>query len=420
MKKILWFSNCIQSSGSNKASGSWLFSMARLLLSTGKIHLVNITKRRSGASKDVKHNIIGDHFEEYILPNWETVKNGWPSDENCNKIKNLCATVAPDIVHVWGVENYFCTLVPTFNLPVPTLLEIQGLHAPCADVYYGDLSIRETLACFGLREILFPHKKSIYKDKSKMRRSGKTDEKAIKLYSHISIQSRWIRDRISLINNDAHIYETGMSIREEFWKADKWEYEGKDKDFYCSAAGPAPYKSIQTAIRSLKIVTKKYADTKLYIIGNFKDEKWLHQPGYLTFLKKLIKNLGLEKNVIFTGPLNALEIVETMHKCIGMIQTSYVESYSLAVAEAQAVGVPSIISYAGAMPELAENYKSGLFFSPGDSISCASKMIALIEDKTLAENISEGAYELAHNRNNNDFVVSRQMEIYETMTSYAQ
>lgn len=412
MKKILWFSNCIQSSGVNKASGSWLFSMARLLVSTGKIHLVNITRRRNGTAKDIEHNIIGDHFEEYILPNWETVKNGWPSDENCNKIKGLCTTIAPDIIHVWGVENYFCTLVPTFNLPVPTLLEIQGLHAPCADVYYGDLSIRETFACLGLREILFPHKKSIYKDKSKMRHSGKTDEKAIRLYCHISTQSRWIRDQISLINNDAHIYETGMSIREEFWKADKWEYEGKDKDFYCSAAGPAPYKSIQTAVRSLKIVTKKYPDTKLYIIGNFKDNDWMHQPGYLTFLKKLIKKLGLEKNVIFTGSLNAEGIIKVMHKCIGMIQTSYVESYSLAVAEAQVIGIPSIISYAGAMPELAVNYESGIFFTPGDYVSCASKMIELIENKELASRLSKKAYELAYKRNSDEIVLSRQLEIY--------
>lgn len=412
MKKILWFSNCIQSNGTNKASGSWLFSMARLLVSTDKIHLINVTKRRNGTSQDIEHNIIGEHFEEYILPNWESVKNGWPSNENCNKIKDLCATIAPDIIHVWGVENYFCTLIPTFELPVPTLLEIQGLHAPCADVYYGDLSIRETIACFGMREILFPHKKSIYKDKSKMRRSGKSDEKAIKLYKHISTQSKWIRDQISLINNDANIYETGMSIREEFWNADKWEYEGKDKDFYCSAAGPAPYKSIQTAIRALKIVTKKYPETKLYVIGNFKDKDWLHQPGYLTFLKKLIKDLRLENNVIFTGPLNATEIIGIMHKCIGMVQTSYVESYSLAVAEAQAVGVPSIISYAGAMPELAENYKSGIFFSPGDNISCASKMIELIEDCQMAKDISNNSYKLAKERNNDNIVLEKQIEIY--------
>ena len=412
MKKILWFSNCIQSYGSNKASGSWLFSMARLLVSTGKIHLVNITRRRSGNSEKIEHNIIDENFEEYILPNWKSVKNGWPSDENCNKIKELCVTIAPDIIHVWGVENYFCTLIPTFKTVAALLLEIQGLHAPCANVYYGDLSIRETIECFGMREILFPFKKSIYKDKSSMGRSGKTDEKAIRLYRHISTQSKWIRDQIKLINSEACIYETGMSIREEFWKAKKWEYDRKAKDFYCSAAGPAPYKSIQTAIRALDLVIRKYPDSKLYIIGNFNDSNWLHQPGYLTFIKKMIKKKELESNIIFTGSLNAEGIIKVMHKCLGMIQTSYVESYSLAVAEAQVIGIPSIISYAGAMPELAVNYESGIFFTPGDYVSCASKMIELIENKELASRLSKKAYELAYKRNNDEKVLSRQLEIY--------
>ncbi len=412
MKKILWFSNCIQSHGANKASGSWLFSMARLLVSTGGIHLINITKSRTGNTQDIEHNTINEHFEEYILPNWKSEKNGLPSDENCNRIKELCTSISPDIIHVWGVENYFSALIPTFNLTTPLLLEIQGLHTPCANVYYGDLSISETIECLGMREILFPFKKSIYKEKKNMAVLGKRDEKAIKLYKHISTQSKWIRDQIKLINNEAYIYETGMSIREEFWNAKKWEYNDNCKDFYCSAAGPTPYKSIQTAIKALSIVKRKYPETKLYIIGNFKDNNWLHQPGYLTFLKKMIKKLGLENNIIFTGPLNATEIIEIMHKCIGMVQTSYVESYSLAVAEAQTVGVPSIISYAGAMPELAKDYISGIFFSPGDRISCASKMIEFIDNKRLATKISENAIKLADERNNDKFVLEKQREIY--------
>ena len=127
----------------------------------------------------------------------------------------------------------------------------------------------------------------------------------------------------------------------------------------------------------------------------------------------MIKKLQLTKNIIFTGPQSADGIIETMHKCIGMVQTSYVESYSLAVAEAQAVGVPSIISYAGAMPELAENNISGMFFSPGDYVSCASKMIELIESKELAIKLSGNAYELAHERNNDSIVLSTQLKIYE-------
>ena len=269
----------------------------------------------------------------------------------------------------------------------------------------------DILKCFGLREILFPFKKSICQFKKDMANKGVIENDTIRKYIHISTQSVWIRERIRMINRKATVYETGMSIREEFWNAKKWEYPNST-NFYCSAAGPAPYKCIQTAIKALKIVTQNYPDAKLYIIGNFVDQNWLHQPGYLTFLKKMIKKLKLTDNIIFTGPLSANEIIDVMYRCTGMVQTSYVESYSLAVAEAQAVGVPSIISYAGAMPELAEDRKTGMFYSPGDYISCASRMLEIIENPTLARSISEESFKLATKRNNDKKVLDVQLSIY--------
>ena len=414
MKKILWFSNCILSDANNKASGSWLYSMSRLLVSTEDIHLVNITRRSSGrAEDDVKHTSINERFEEYVLPNWKLENKGWPSSDNCREIVRLVEIVKPDLVHVWGVENYFCTLLPTFKLSIPLLLEIQGLHGTCADVYYGDMSIRDTFRCLGLREILFPFKKSIYILKASMRHLGEVDEMAIKQYRHISVQSRWIEDRIAAINSTCNLYNTGMSLRKEFWNAERWQYnETLPKCFYCSAAGPSPYKSLQTAVKALAVVVKRYPDTKLYVIGNFKDSNWVHQPGYLTFFKKTIKQLGLEQNIVFTGSLTASGIVEIMHQCIGMVQTSYVESYSLAVAEAQAVGVPSIVSYAGAMPELAVDREEALFFSPGDYVSCAARMIELIENKDLANHLSDNSFNLVRERNGDDVVLATQLRIY--------
>ena len=413
MKTVLWFSNCMQSNGKNKDSGSWLFSMAQLLVSTRKIHLINITTIRGKSINNIEHHFINEYFDEYLLPVWPLDKNGIPSAENCSKIKDLCIECSPNIIHVWGVENYYSKIVPLLNLNIPTLLEIQGIRSTCAEVYYGDLSIRETLQCFGLREILFPFMKSIYKEKSIMRSQGNSDDEVIRLYKHISTQSGWIRDHIRAINSKTTIYKTSISIREEFWKADKWVYN--NKDFYCSAGGPFPYKSIQTAIRALSVVVREYPETKLYVIGNFLDSTCFHQSGYLTFIKNLTKKLNLVDNVIFTGPLFANEIIDIMHKCVGMVQTSYVESYSLAVAEAMCVGIPSIISYAGAMPELAQNRISGLFYTPGDYIACASRMIELIENRILAEFISDNARKLAFERNNDESVLNAQINIYKQL-----
>lgn len=412
MKKILWFSNCILSNKNNKASGSWLYSMAKLLLDTNDIYLVNITVDRTRKDDKIKH-LSDFNFEEFILPTWKIDKNGFPNQGNINKIDEICRSVNADLIHVWGVENYFCNLVPTLKLHSPMLLEIQGLHEPCGKVFYGDMSLREIFSCFGLREILFPHLKSIFALKAEMIKKGESDKKAIRKYRYISTQSQWVRNHLQGITN-ARLFQTGMSLRTEFWNSRKWEYpQDKNINFYCSAAGAVPYKSVQTAIKALSVVVKKYPNTKLHIIGNFKNSSsWLHKLGYLTYLYKLIKSHDLQDNIVFDGPLNANEIIKVALSCVGMIQTSYVESYSLALAEAQALGVPSIVSFAGAMPELATDTETGLFFPTGDYISCASKMTALIEDKKLALRLSVKSCELAFSRNNDESVLKKQLNIY--------
>lgn len=412
MRRILWFSNCIQSNTNNKASGSWLYSMARLLVGTPDIHLVNITNAIT-KKKEIQHVRISENFEEYILPNWPIDKDGCPSLENCRKISELCTKINPDLVHVWGIEKYFARIVSKLDLSVPVLLEMQGIRKPCAEVFYGEMSLSDIWHCMGFREFLFPFHKSIYAQKKQMYRRGVKDEDILKRFQYISTQSRWVRNHIRPLVPDAKIFKTGMSLRSEFWNSKQWQYPKNGvKDFYCSASAPISYKSIQTAIKALSIVVKSYPDTKLYIIGDFRTSNWLRQTGYLTFLLNLIKKCNLQKNVVFTGPLNASEIIQIMHHCVGMVQTSYVESYSLAVAEAQAVGIPSIISYAGAMPELAIDRETGLFFSPGDYCSCAACMMEIIMNESLAMSISEKSYMLARKRNDDACVLACQLNIY--------
>lgn len=412
MTRILWFSNCILSNTNNRASGSWLYSMAHLLVDSPEVHLINIT-HTSKERNNIEHITISDNFEEYILPNWNTDKDGCPSLDKCQQIAGICANVNPDIVHVWGIEKYFARIVFKLDIKVPVLLEIQGIRKPCAEVYYGDMSFRDTWRCMGLREFLFPFLKSIYAMKRQMYIRGVKDEKVLRNFYYISTQSRWVRDQIRTLVPNAKLFNTGMSLRGDFWESKKWQYpQDGTWNFYCSASAPISYKCLQTALKALAIVTRSYPTTKLYVIGDFKTSNWLHQTGYLTYLLNLIKEYKLQDNVVFTGPLNASEIIGVMHKCVGMVQTSYVESYSLAVAEAQAVGIPSVISYAGAMSELATDRETGLFFSPGDYCSCAARMLEIIEDHNLAEYISEKSYILARERNNDERVLACQLKIY--------
>ena len=58
--------------------------------------------------------------------------------------------------------------------------------------------------------------------------------------------------------------------------------------------------------------------------------------------------------------------------CNVCVMPSFIETYCLAFAEAMMVGVPVVVSFAGAMPELAEHNKEAMFYNPLDHITCAA------------------------------------------------
>lgn len=409
MIRIIWFSNCILSKRQNRASGSWLYSMSELLCETGKVCLTNIAVCKQ--SNAIEHTVINDLFDEFTIPDWRLCQNGLPCLENCEKIENVCKEITPDIIHVWGVENYFCHLVPSFKTNAKVLLEIQGLRNKCADVYYGDLTAEETLKCLGVREIFFPFI-SIYSQKRSFRKEGLKDLNVLKKYNYISTQSEWVRAQL-MGQTNAHLYKTRMSIRKDFLEAGKWTVPTKEEIslLWCSST-LFPYKSLQTAIKALGVLKNEYPAIKLFIVGNIKPKRKHFVNGYYKYIDQLINKLGLLDNVVYTGSLYPKEMIKMMRECMCSIQTSYVESYSLALAEAMAIGLPSVISYAGAMPELVENNVSGLFFSPGDYQSCAYNIRKLIENKSLAEKISGNAYNRTREVSSEIIVRETQLEIY--------
>jgi hypothetical protein len=73
--------------------------------------LVNITVDSVRKYNAIKHIKETGNFEEYILPTWKIGKDGFPSKINIQRIYDVCRDVDPDLIHVWGVENYFCNLV---------------------------------------------------------------------------------------------------------------------------------------------------------------------------------------------------------------------------------------------------------------------------------------------------------------------
>ena len=200
-----------------------------------------------------------------------------------------------------------------------------------------------------------------------------------------------------------------------FYVADKWHpAQNREKHIFVSTSADVPYKGLHVIFKALSILRNQYG----YGNGIILDVAGTIPPcgikrgGYAKWLYGLIDKLGISNNVKFHGALDAIGLIGLLHKSSVAVFPSSIESYGLALAEAQYIGVPSVVSYAGAMPELTGNGLSALYFQPGDDVVCAERIDRVLKDSVLSMQLSSQAISLAEDRNDPTRAVRRQKEIY--------
>ena len=409
--KVLWFCSEDLSKSEIKATGTWLHTMSDAIVERG-VELYCITQNADVQKIEYKNC---SKCKQWVLPQYK-LYNGLPLIKYINGICQIVDSIQPDIIHIWGTEYYWGLLYARGYIRGRVLLEIQGLKETCVRVFYGGLGLKDILKTIGIREIVHPTWSLIYRQYEFWKWS-QYEREIIAAHHHISTHSDWVRSWIAqFVNSECAIHHTQRIVRKEFLKADAWLKPNNSKDapvIFALSSGADAYKGIHDAIRAIGLLKRHYPNIQLRIAGNFGIEKTnIRKPGYTKYLLKLIKINNLDNNVLFLGSINASQIVEQLSQSNAMLQTSYVESYSLAVAEAMMYGIPLVVSYAGAMPELARDKSAALFFTPSDYFACAYSLRKIFESDSLAESLSSKSRSLAISRNVATKLGDLQLDIY--------
>lgn len=411
MRKILWFSEFRLNTDGTLFFGTWHASMARLLLSTNEVELYNVTQ---GKVKQVEE-VSSREIKEWVVPTSRLSKSGLPSEAIIRGVKAIVDDVKPDLIHIWGMEQYWALLSSRGFVEGKVLLEIQGIKRACADVFYGGLNALEVLSCVRVQELVFPDR-MLYRSKLAFKKWGTIEEEMIRSHRYIATQSDWVRHRITIENAGAKIYHSGIVLRDDFFESEGWTRRGEAGSvvIMTSSSFAVPYKGVHTLLHTLALLKKKYTNVKLKIAGKWEVSKpFYRKSGYLKWFEERARALDVYDSLQFLGPLNSGQLIDEMLKSDVFVVPSYVESYCLALAEAMALGIPCVASYAGAMGELAENNKSALFFPPGDVYACAAGIDRIITEPSLADLISEEARIVARKRNNKNDILLNQLAIYD-------
>jgi glycosyltransferase involved in cell wall biosynthesis len=136
---------------------------------------------------------------------------------------------------------------------------------------------------------------------------------------------------------------------------------------------------------SLLVENEKIDSFSLDFIGGGKSEH---------YLKELVKEYHLEKQVTFWGEKSREEIYDTLHTYDLLVQPSIYEGFGLTVTEAMAAKVPVLVSANDGPMEIIENGKYGFWFNKEDAQHCCEQIKRIMQTDEISNDFLNNAYTL--------------------------
>lgn len=411
--RILWFSNILITEMKPSSSGTWIISMLQELRKYSDIKICVIS------SANIKSPIRVDfeNVEQWVIPYNKLKSNGLPTKKKIKIISEIVKNFNPDLIHIWGIENYWGLLTINNRMNCKVLIEIQGFKNECSKVYYGGLNFFDLFYNMSLVEITHPFLFPFYQKKV-FKNWGKTENKIICNHSNINTQSNWVRSHINSINPNANIFKTGIILRDEITNATSWvENYRLNENQILTVSSELPYKGLHITIRAFAELKRNNPNLILKIAGLKLNKYSYLNSSYLNYLIKLSKKLNVFTSIKWLGNLNAEELVLEYYRTSVFILSSYVETYSLALAEALYVGVPSVVAYSSALPELAIDNVSALYYPVGEYIICANKIERILSDNNLKLALSKNSRTSSIERNNSKNIIENQIRTYKDIVN---
>lgn len=329
-------------------------------------------------------SIYSSYFSENI--NYQQKKNKWKissrliwNKEAATKFAKLLDDTKPDLIHC---HNIYHQLSPSIleeakkrNIPVVMTLHDYKLICPNYKMFtHGQVCER---CLTGSNWNCLSH--NCYNSYSKSALAALESwlhnkiwhvyQKNVDLFISPSeflkakmLKAGWDSNKIIVLNNPASLFQAEP-------EGDRLLYFGRLSE----------EKGVASLIEALKLTNEK-----LDIVGTGEEEE---------SLKALTIKLGLEKQIIFHGNKQGLELDNFIAKAKAIILPSiWNENMSLVLLESLAKGKIVIATDIGGTPELIEEGKTGYLFSPGDIKGLVTKLnhlnnIGTAEKELLIKNI---------------------------------
>ena len=278
------------------------------------------------------------------------------------KMKQKIIEIDPDVVHAISTRFFYSTIAAFRRDRYPTLLTAYGIGTKERE-YYREEYIKKYQHIFSVFNII-------------------NEKYVLSKILNIIVDSSSIKALISTWTK-SKIYVVSGGIEYEYIKEiQSHTLLNKSPDiFFVNKL--RKLKGVDILVKSLPIVINSIQNLIVYIAGIGPQE---------SELKSLVKKLNLESNVKFLGFISDEEKYQYYKACKLVVVPSRWDCQPFALFDAAASGKPVIASDMS-NPGIVDDGKTGLIFKSGNVKDLADKIIVLLKNEKLREEMGKAAKE---------------------------
>ena len=297
----------------------------------------------------------------------------------------------PDLVNIHGTEFAHGLAFMNACPNTKTVTSIQGLVSVLSKVYYANIRVSEIIKNITIRDIL--RRDTIIQARKNYEKRGKNEIEIIKKSNAIIGRTTWDYANCKAINNKMQYYHLDETLRENFYnKNEEWNIEKIERETIYISQASYPIKGLHILLDAVQILKEKYPNIKINVAGyNILGKSKLKRSGYAKIIEKRIKKYNLQKNIQFLGILNEDEVKKILLKTHVFVSSSIIENESNSLTEAAILGVPTVCSYVGGIPDRVVNEKNGLLYPFSEPAMLANCIEKYFENDSVAIKYGEEA-----------------------------
>ena len=415
--KILWLVNIIMPElaehlGKNPSVfGGWLTGAMKAVRESGNQLVICTTGNEAG-----HYDVNGVSY--YICKS------------DVQSMREVLDTENPDIIHIYGTEFQQSWAMAQAAEPNKMLVTIQGAMTYLKDVVYAGIpeEICRDNALHKLLRTLHKGGESIELQKRSFEERAELERNVLMRAKYVNGGSEWGNAVAKSINPECTTFSCGLILRDAFYCDEIWNYNSCNKhSIYILYS--YPIKGFHKFLEALRIVVRKYPDTKVRVVAN--KLPYRHYSGikksimdsaqdYNWYVQSIIEENKLQENIEFAGHLDEQQVKELMLKSNVFVSASAMENQSTTLGEAMILGVPSVASCVGAIQEMIDDGVDGFIYPFNEPYILADKIIKIFENEELAKQFSVKGHGHAARTYNREENCRQLLKMYETIAKYAE